>query len=242
MSEVAGRMAIQEGSRFLSKSVGGMGILLPGVPGVPPANVVIIGAGVSGVNAAKVAAGAGAIVTILDINADKLRYIDDTLPPNVRTLMSNDHTIRDAIKNADLVVGAVLVTGDKAPVLVTRDMLKTMKQGAVIVDISIDQGGCVETSRPTTHEKPTFVEEGIVHYCVSNMPGAVPRTSSYALANATFPYLFQIAEKGYAKAARENSALAHGVNMVEGKITSAEIAHLFGLQYTQVAKLLGKTP
>ena len=227
MSEVAGRMAIQEGARFLSRPVGGMGILLPGTPGVPPANVVVIGAGVAGMNAAKVAAGAGAIVTVLDINTDKLRHIDDVYPPNVRTLSSNDHTIREAMKEADLLIGAVLVPGARA-----------MKPGSVVVDISVDQGGCVETTRPTTHENPTFTEEGVVHYCVANMPGAVPRTSSYALANATFPYLLEIANKGYIKAGRENPAIAHGINMVEGKVTSSEIAELFGFEETEISKVL----
>ncbi len=238
MSEVAGRMAIQEGARYLSRPAGGMGILLAGVPGVPPAKVVIIGAGVVGLNAAKVAAGMGAIVTVLDINIDKLRYIEDIFPPNVRTLVSNAHTVREAVVDADLLIGAVLVTGDKAPILITRDLLKEMKTGSVIVDVAVDQGGCIETTRPTTHENPTFIEEGVVHYCVANMPGAVPKTSTYALANATFPYLLDIADKGYVKAGRDSSAIAHGINMVEGKVTSSEIAQLFGLKETEISKVL----
>lgn len=238
MSEVAGRMAIQEGARYLSKPAGGIGILLAGVPGVPPAKVVIIGAGVVGINAAKVAAGMGAIVTVLDINIDKLRFIDDTLPANVRTLFSNPHTLKKAVKDADLVVGAVLVAGAKAPVLITRALLREMKPGTVIVDVAVDQGGCVETTRPTTHENPVYIEEGIVHYCVANMPGAVPKTSSYALANATFPYLMEIANKGYIKAGRENQAIARGINMVEGTLTNSEIAQAFNLKYTEIQKVL----
>lgn len=238
MSEVAGRMAIQEGARYLSKPAGGIGILLAGVPGVPPAKVVIIGAGVVGINAAKVAAGMGAIVTVLDVNIDKLRFIDDTLPANVRTLFSNPHTLRRAVKDADLVVGAVLVAGAKAPVLITRALLREMKPGTVIVDVAVDQGGCVETTRPTTHENPVYIEEGIVHYCVANMPGAVPKTSSYALANATFPYLMEIANKGYIKSGRENQAIARGINMVEGTLTNAEVAQAFNLKYTEIQKVL----
>lgn len=238
MSEVAGRMAIQEGARYLSKPAGGIGILLAGVPGVPPAKVVILGAGVVGINAAKVAAGMGAIVTVLDINIDKLRYIDDILPANVRTLISNPHTLKKAVMDADLVVGAVLVAGAKAPVLISRELLRKMKPGSVIVDVAVDQGGCIETTRPTTHEEPTYIEEGIVHYCVSNMPGAVPKTSSYALANATFPYLLEIANKGYVKAGRENNAIAHGINMVDGTLTSEEIAEAFGLHSTEISKVL----
>ena len=238
MSEVAGRMAIQEGARYLSKPTGGAGILLAGVPGVPPAKIVILGAGVVGMNAAKVAAGLGAIVTVLDINIDKLRYIDDTLPANVRTLFSNPHTLRKAVIDADLIVGAVLVAGAKAPVLISRDLLREMKPGSVIVDVAVDQGGCVETTHPTTHEKPVYIEEGVVHYCVANMPGAVPKTSSYALANATFPYLMEIANKGYVKAGRENPAIAHGINMVEGTLSSLEISQAFNLKYVEISKVL----
>ena len=200
MSEVAGRMAVQEGAKYLEKVMGGRGILLGGVPGVEPAKVVILGGGIVGSNAAKVAAGMGADVTILDVNIDQMRYLDDVMPKNVKTIMSNSYNIRKAIKEADLVIGAVLLPGAKAPRLVTKKMLKEMKQGAVIVDVAVDQGGCIETCSPTTHEKPTFVIDGVVHYCVANMPGAVPFTSTLALNNATLPYALQLANKGWIKA------------------------------------------
>src|SRR5438094_9762313 len=213
MSEVAGRMSIQEGAKFLERPFEGRGILLGGVPGVLPANVVVLGGGVVGANAAKVAAGLGANVLILDINLDRLRYLDDVMPPNVTTVFSDRHNILDSITRADLIIGAVLIPGARAPYLVRREDLKRMVPRAVIVDVAIDQGGCVETSRPTTHSKPTYIVDDVVHYCVTNMPGAVGRTSTYALTTVTLPYVIQLAEKGVDRAARENSALAHGVNV-----------------------------
>src|SRR5919201_3505332 len=213
MSEVAGRMSIQEGAKFLERPFEGRGILLGGVPGVLPANVVILGGGVVGANAAKVAAGLGANVTILDINLDRLRYLDDVMPPNVTSVFSNRHNILDCISQADLVIGAILIPGAKAPNLVNRADLKRMPSRAVIIDVSIDQGGCVETSRPTTHSKPTYIVDDVVHYCVTNMPGAVGRTSTYALTNVTLPYAVQLANKGLDAAVRENAALAQGVNI-----------------------------
>src|SRR5438477_2202802 len=224
MSEVAGRMSIQEGAKFLERPFEGRGILLGGVPGVLPANVVILGGGVVGANAAKVAAGLGANVTILDINLDRLRYIDDVMPPNVTTLYSDRHNILDSLARADLLIGAVLIPGAKAPFLVKREDLKRLPRRAVIIDVAIDQGGCVETSRPTTHSKPTYIEEDVVHYCVTNMPGAVGRTSTYALTNVTLPYVIQLAKKGYEQAVRENSALAQGVNARAGNLTNPAVA------------------
>src|SRR5438309_6792120 len=202
MSEIAGKMSIQEGAKYLARAMMGRGILLGGVPGVAPAHVVILGAGIVGTNAAKVAAGLGANVVLMDINLERLRYLDDVMPANVSTIFSDLHTIRENLILADLVVGAVLIPGAKAPRLVTRQDLKMMKHGAVIVDVAIDQGGCIETSRPTTHQQPTFVVEGVVHYCVTNMPGAVGRTSTIALCNATLPYAIRIANKGYEQAAK----------------------------------------
>ena len=231
MSEVAGRMAIQEGAKYLEKVMGGRGILLGGVPGVEPANVVVLGGGIVGSNAAKVAAGMGANVTILDVNIDQMRYLDDVMPKNVRTLMSNAYNIKKAIKEADLVVGAVLLPGAKAPKLVTRKMLKDMKPGAVIVDVAVDQGGCIETCSPTTHENPTFVIDGVVHYCVANMPGGVPVTSTLALNNATLPYALQLANKGWIKACSENNELKLGLNVVQGKITYKGVAEAFKMNY-----------
>jgi len=231
MSEVAGRMAIQEGAKYLEKVMGGRGILLGGVPGVEPANVVVLGGGIVGSNAAKVAAGMGANVTILDVNIDQMRYLDDVMPKNVRTLMSNAYNIKNAIKTADLVVGAVLLPGAKAPKLVTRKMLKDMKPGAVIVDVAVDQGGCIETCSPTTHENPTFVIDGVVHYCVANMPGGVPVTSTLALNNATLPYALQLANKGWIKACSENNELKLGLNVVQGKITYKGVAEAFKMHY-----------
>ena len=231
MSEVAGRMSVQEGAKYLEKPMMGRGILLGGVPGVAPANVVIIGGGVVGTNAAKVAAGLGALVTILDVNLDRLRYLDDIMPKNVTTLMSNSYNVKEKLKEADLVIGAVLIPGAKAPMIVTRDMLKLMKPGSVIVDIAIDQGGCVETSRPTTHGEPVYIEEGVVHYCVTNMPGAVAGTSTYALTNVTLPYALEIANSGYRKAAESNKALAKGLNAVNGKLTCRAVAEALGLEY-----------
>lgn len=231
MSEIAGKMSIQEGAKYLEKPMTGRGILLGGVPGVAPAKVVVIGAGVVGTNAAKVAAGLGADVVVMDINLDRLRYLDDVMPSNVDTIFSDPHTIRKHLREADLVVGAVLVPGAKAPRLVSRDLLKEMPAGAVIVDVAIDQGGCVETARPTTHKNPTYIEEGVVHYCVANMPGGVPRTSTIALCNATLPYAIKIANKGYERAAAEDAGLADGVNVANGRVTYQAVAEAFKLDY-----------
>lgn len=231
MSEVAGRMAIQEGAKYLEKYFGGRGLLLSGVPGTPRAEILIIGGGIVGLNAAKIAAGIGANVTILDVNLDRLRYLDDILPENVTVLYSDPHTIREGITRADVVVGAVLLPGKKAPQLIKRDELKTMQEGAVIVDVAIDQGGCIETSKPTTHEHPTFVVDGVMHYCVTNMPGAVPRTSTFALTNATFPYVRRLAKHGWREACKRDSALMNGLNIVHGKVTHSGVAEAFGLEH-----------
>jgi alanine dehydrogenase len=234
MSEVAGRMSIQEGAKFLERPFEGRGILLGGVPGVLPANVVVLGGGVVGANAAKTAAGLGANVILMDINLDRLRYIDDVMPPNVTTLYSDRHNILDAISQADLVIGAVLIPGAKAPRLVRRDDLKRMPKRAVIIDVAIDQGGCVETARPTTHSKPTYIEEDVIHYCVTNMPGAVGRTSTYALTNVTLPYVLQLARLGFAPALNQNPALAQGVNIHQGKLTNPAVAETFGLPWVKM--------
>jgi alanine dehydrogenase len=230
MSEVAGRMSIQEGAKYLERPFDGRGILLGGVPGVAPATVVVLGGGVVGANAAKVAAGLGANVFILDVNLDRLRYLDDVMPKNVTTLFSNRHNILDTIQWADLVVGAVLIPGAKAPHLVRREDLKRMPPRAVVIDVAIDQGGCFETSKPTTHAKPTYIVDDIVHYCVTNMPGAVGRTSTYALTNVTLPYALQLANKGVEAAVRENPGLAAGVNIKAGRVTNAAVAETFGLE------------
>ncbi len=235
MSEVAGRMSIQEGAKFLERPFDGRGILLAGVPGVAPATVVILGGGVVGANAARVAAGLGANVFILDVNLDRLRYLDDVMPKNVTTLFSNRHNILDTIQWADLVIGAVLIPGAKAPHLVRREDLKRMPQRAVVIDVAIDQGGCFETSRPTTHAKPTYIVDDIVHYCVTNMPGAVGRTSTYALTNVTLPYALQLANKGVERAIAENPGLAAGVNIKAGKVTNAAVAETFGLELAPAA-------
>jgi alanine dehydrogenase len=232
MSEVAGRMSIQEGAKYLERPQEGRGILLAGVPGVAPAEVAILGGGIVGSNAAKVAAGLGAHVYILDINLDRLRYLDDIMPPNVTTLYSDRHTIRETIQRADLIVGAVLITGARAPRLVRREDLSRMKPGSVIVDVAIDQGGCVETSRPTTHRDPTYVVDGVVHYCVANMPGAVGRTSTYALCNVTLPYVLQIAGSGWRSVCSGQSGVAEGVNIHHGWITNRAVAETFGLPFT----------
>ncbi|MCI0685332.1 MAG: alanine dehydrogenase [Gemmataceae bacterium] len=229
MSEVAGRMSIQEGAKYLERPFEGRGILLGGVTGVLPANVVILGAGVVGFNAAKVAAGLGANVFVLDIDVDRLRYIDDVMPPNVTTLYSDRHNILDCLTRADLLIGAVLIPGARAPYLVRREDLKKMPRRAVIIDVAIDQGGCVETARPTTHSQPTYIEEDVVHYCVTNMPGAVGRTSTYALCNVTLPYVVQLANKGYEQAVGDNPALAQGVNIRAGRVTNAAVAATFKL-------------
>ncbi len=229
MSEVAGRMSIQEGAKYLERPCEGRGILLGGVPGVLPANVIILGGGIVGANAAKVAAGLGANVTILDINLDRLRYLDDVMPRNVTTLFSDRHNILECLNHADLLIGAILIPGAKAPHLVRRDDLKRMPPGAVLIDVAIDQGGCIETSRPTTHGKPTFIVNDVVHYCVTNMPGAVGRTSTYALTNVTLPYVLQLAKKGLDRALRENQGLAQGVNIRAGEVTNPAVAATFGL-------------
>jgi len=238
MSEVAGRMAVQEGAKYLEKVFGGSGILLGGVPGVTPAEVVIIGGGVVGINAAKMAAGLGARVTILDISLERLRYLDDVLPANVTTLYSNRHNILDSIRRADLVVGAVLLPGAKAPHLVKREDLKVMKPGSVIVDVAVDQGGCVETIKPTTHENPTYFVDGILHYAVANMPGGVPRTSTLALTNATLSYGLRLARDGWKKAAKDDAALRLGLNVVEGKVVYPGVAEAFSLPLVQVENVL----
>jgi len=231
MSEVAGRMATQEGAKYLEKSFGGRGVLLGGVPGVQPADVVIIGGGTVGINAAKIAVGMGARVTILDVSHERLQYLDDVFGGRLVTLTSNEANIKEAIQYADVLVGAVLIPGAKAPHLVTRDMLPLMKEGAVIVDVAVDQGGCVETIKPTTHAEPTYVVDGVVHYGVANMPGAVPRTSTFALTNQTLPYAIELAEKGL-EALKDDSALLKGLNTHEGKLTYAAVAEAFGLPYT----------
>ncbi len=229
MSEVAGKMAVQEGAKYLERPMMGRGILLGGVPGVEPAKVLILGGGTVGANAARVAAGLGARVFVLDIALERLRYLDEVMPANVTTLYCDAHTLREKIRRADLVIGAVLVRGAKAPVLVTEDMVKTMQPGAVIVDVSVDQGGCIETIEPTTHHDPVRVKHGVVHYGVTNMPGAVGRTSTYALTNATLPYLLEIADKGYARACADNPAIRAGLNMVRGSLTNHAVADTFGL-------------
>ena len=235
MSEVAGRMSIQEGARFLEKPQGGKGILLGGVPGVKPAKVLILGGGVVGSNAAQMAAGMGADVTITDINLARLRYLSETLPKNVKTLYSSELRIRKELPDVDLVVGSVLIPGDKAPHLITKEMLSIMQPGTVLVDVAIDQGGCFETSHPTTHSAPTYIVDGIVHYAVANIPGAVPYTSTLALTNATLPYVIALANKGWKKACKENPALALGLNIVEGKIVYKAVADVFGLKYDPIS-------
>ncbi|CAN5696567.1 alanine dehydrogenase [soil metagenome] len=238
MSEVAGRMAVQEGAKYLEKLYGGRGVLLGGVPGVPPAKVVILGGGIVGINAAKMAAGMGAKVTVLDLSLERLRYLSDVMPANVTLIYSNRHNILEQISTADLVVGAVLIPGAVAPKLVRREDLKTMQPGSVIVDVAIDQGGCVETIKATTHEDPTYVVDGVIHYGVANMPGGVPRTSTLALTNATFPYAMQLANKGWKKALRESIPLQRGLNIVEGEVTYPGVAEAFGLPLASVNKFL----
>lgn len=238
MSEVAGRMAAQEGAKYLEMPQGGLGVLLGGVKGVAPATVVVIGGGVVGINAAKMAAGLGAQVYILDTNLERLAYLDDVMPANVYPLMSNPAILREYVLKADLVIGAVLIPGAKAPKLITKDMLKDMKDGSVIVDVAIDQGGCIETSKATTHAEPTYVVDGVVHYCVANMPGAVARTSTAALTNATLPYAVEIANKGWKKAMQENNEVKLGANVIDGKITYKAVAEAFDLDYTPVNEFL----
>lgn len=238
MSEVAGRMAIQEGAKYLEKPMKGKGILLGGVPGVAPANVVILGGGIVGTQAARMAAGMGARVTIVDVSLPRLRYLDDVMPANVTTLMSNHYNIREAIAQADLVIGAVLIPGAKAPHLITRDMLKLMAPGTVVVDVAVDQGGCIETCTPTTHENPTFIIDDIVHYCVANMPGAVPYTSTLALTNATLPYALQLANEGWKTACTNNVELRKGLNIANGKIVYKGVADAWSLPLHDVETIL----
>lgn len=233
MSEVAGRMSIQEGAKFLEKPKQGRGILLGGVPGVAPAHITILGGGIVGANAAKIAAGFQADVAILDINVDRLRYLDDIMPANVNVLFSDRHTIREELALADLVVGAVLIPGAKAPRLIRAEDLRAMKPGSVIIDVAIDQGGCIETSRPTTHSEPTFIEEEVVHYCVTNMPGAVGRTSTFALCNVTLPWAMRIANHTIIPAARKNLALESAINIHCGQVTNTAVADTFGLPYAE---------
>lgn len=233
MSEVAGRMAIQEGAKYLEKPMGGRGILLGGVPGVKPAKVLVIGGGVVGKESAKMAAGLGADVTILDMSLPRLRYLSDVMPANVKTMMSSKYNLRKELRDADLVVGAVLIPGAKAPKLITREMLKDMKPGAVLVDVAVDQGGCFETTHATTHAEPTYVVDGIIHYCVANMPGAVPYTSTLALTNATLPYAIALADKGWEKACQDDVELRKGLNIVEGTIVYKAVAEAFGLEYAE---------
>src|SRR5262245_18266474 len=235
MSEVAGRMSVQEGAKYLERPQMGRGILLAGVPGVAPAHITIIGGGVVGANAAKIAAGFQADIAILDTNMDRLRYLDDVMPPNVNCLYSDRHTIRDQLRLADLVIGAVLIPGAKAPHLIDRADLKSMKAGSVIIDVAIDQGGCVETSRPTTHSDPTYIEEEVLHYCVTNMPGAVGRTSTFALCNVTLPWVLQLAKHGIEPAIRQSAPLLSAANIHHGHVTNQAVAETFGLKYEPLA-------
>ena len=234
MSEVAGRMAIQEGAKYLEKPVKGRGVLLGGVPGVPPGKVLVLGGGIVGTQAAKMAAGLGAQVTLLDVNLNRLRYLSDIMPPNVITMYSNEYNIRQLIKDTDLIIGAVLITGTKAPRLITRDMLKIMRPGTVMVDVAVDQGGCFETTHATTHDAPTYIIDHVVHYCVANMPGAVPYTSTIALTNATLPYALQLADKGWKKACAERNDLKLGLNVVNGKIVYKGVAEAWKLELHDV--------
>lgn len=234
MSEVAGRMAIQQGAKYLEKPLKGKGVLLGGVPGVPPGKVLILGGGIVGTQAAKMAAGLGARVVIMDVSLPRLRQLNDIMPANVVTIMSNEYNIREAIKDIDLVVGAVLIPGKKAPHLITKEMLKTMKPGTVVVDVAVDQGGCIETCKPTTHEDPTYIIDDVVHYCVANMPGAVPYTSTLALTNATLPYALQLANKGWKKACADNEELKKGLNIVNGDVVYQAVADDYNLPLKEV--------
>jgi len=231
MSEVAGRMSIQQGAKYLEKPVKGRGVLLGGVPGVPPGRVLVLGGGIVGTQAAKMAAGLGAIVTIMDINMNQLRYLSDIMPNNVNTEFSSEYNIRKHIKDSDLIIGGVLLKGAKAPKLITRDMLKEMRPGTVIVDVAVDQGGCFETTKPTTHENPTYIIDDVVHYSVANMPGAVPYTSTVALTNVTLPYVIKLANDGWEKACKQSAALSKGLNILNGKIVYKEIAEAFDLEF-----------
>ena len=238
MSEVAGRMSVQEGAKYLEKPLKGRGILLGGVPGVRPAKVMVLGGGVVGTQAAKMAAGLGADVTIMDISLPRLRYLADIMPANVNTYMSSEYNIRELLPSHDLIVGAVLIPGAKAPHLITRDMLKLMRPGTVLVDVAVDQGGCIETCKPTTHENPTYIIDDILHYCVANMPGAVPYTSTLALTNATLPYALQLANKGWEKACQDNRELRLGLNIIRGDVVYKGVSEAFGLPYRNVEECL----
>jgi len=239
MSEVAGRMAVQEGAKYLEKAMGGLGILLGGVPGVRPAKVLVIGGGVVGTNAARVAAGMGADVVVLDVNLTRLRQLDDIMPKNVRMLYNTEQTVLEELRTADVVIGAVLIPGAKCPRIVRKEHLKMMKKGSVVIDVAVDQGGCIETCRPTTHDEPTYVVDGVVHYCVANMPGAVPFTSTVALSNATLRYGLSLAEMGWKGACGQFPELRSGMNVVEGKVTYQGVAEAFDKEYTDVNTLLG---
>ncbi|MEP5365756.1 MAG: alanine dehydrogenase [Reichenbachiella sp.] len=238
MSEVAGRMSIQQGAKYLEKPLKGRGILLGGVPGVRPAKVMILGGGIVGTEAAKMAAGMGADVTILDLSLPRLRYLDDVMPANVKTLMSSEYNIREMIQDHDLIIGAVLIPGAKAPKLITRDMLKDMRPGTVLVDVAVDQGGCFETTKPTTHQEPTYIIDDVVHYSVANMPGAVPYTSTLALTNATLPYAIQLANKGWKKACKDNNELKLGLNVIKGDVVYKGVSDAFDLPYTPLDKYI----
>ncbi len=238
MSEVAGRMAVQEGAKYLEKTFGGRGVILGGVPGVAPAKVLILGGGIVGSEAAKIAAGMGADVTIMDVSLPRLRHLDDILPANVKTVMSSEFNIRKLVRTHDLIIGSVLIPGGKTPFLVTKDMLKTMRPGTVLVDVAIDQGGCIETTYPTTHDNPTFVIDGVIHYAVANMPGAVPNTSTIALTNATLPYALEIADRGWKKACTEDGPLCKGLNVIDGKIVYKRVADAFNRPYENVTSFL----
>lgn len=238
MSEVAGRMAAQEGAKYLEKATGGRGVLMGGIPGVPPANVIVLGGGIVGINSAKIAAGMGANTIIMDINIPRLRYLDDVMPKNVRTLYSTEGNIRNLLPQTDLVIGAVLIPGAKAPSLIRRDMLKLMRPGTVMVDVAIDQGGCFETSKPTTHDDPIYIIDDVVHYCVANMPGAVPYTSTLGLTNVTLPYAVQIANKGWKQALTDDPELRMGLNIADGKIVYKYVADAFDLEYTNISKVM----
>lgn len=238
MSEVAGRMSVQEGAKYLEKPMGGKGILLGGVPGVKPANVIVLGGGIVGTQAAKIAAGLGARVTIMDISLPRLRQLDDIMPANVDTVYSNEYNIREAIRKADLIIGAVLIPGAKAPHLITRDMLKSIPNGAVMVDVAVDQGGCFETTKPTTHAEPTYVVDGVIHYSVANMPGAVPYTSTLALTNATLPYAIQLANKGWKQACSDNAELKSGLNIIKGNVVYKAVSEAFDLPLASVDEFL----
>ncbi len=238
MSEVAGRMSIQQGAKYLEKPIKGRGILMGGVPGVKPANVLILGGGIVGTQAAKMAAGLGASVTIMDVSLPRLRVLDDIMAANVNTMMSSRYNIQQELPHTDLIIGAVLIPGAKAPRLITRDMLKLMRPGTVMVDVAVDQGGCFETTKATTHENPTYIVDDVVHYCVANMPGAVPYTSTLALTNATLPYVLQLADKGWQRACKENKELLLGLNIVQGKVVYQNVATDWNLPYTPVSEVL----